>query len=159
MSITEEWRATPASFPSAMTFTCGIWVLLSPWFLGLANGAGNGPGQTHQAYWPKVWNLFACGWLIVILSGIRNWHSGKWSFLSWINVAVAVWIIISPWVFGDSGSKPIIWNDVVSGAVFLVLSAWAAVGYMYVKDSLKEIHPYGRGASRSSQRESERESR
>ncbi len=70
-----------------------------------------------------------------------------------------MWIIISPWVFGDSGSKPIIWNDVVSGAVFLVLSAWAAVGYMYVKGSLKEIHPYGRGASRSSQRESERESR
>ncbi|MEY9933885.1 hypothetical protein ABH926_008547 [Catenulispora sp. GP43] len=43
--------------------------------------------------------------------------------LGWIAVPIGVWMIISPWVVtaGHTATKPVIWNNVVIGAVAVLL--------------------------------------
>jgi len=47
--------------------------------------------------------------------------------MSWLLVPIGIWMIISPWVVstGHSASKGLIWNNVVIGAVAVVLGAVA----------------------------------
>ncbi|MFF0156367.1 SPW repeat protein [Streptomyces sp. NPDC005263] len=41
--------------------------------------------------------------------------------LSWAMCALGVWMIVSPWIVGDSPDAGVIWNNVVIGALAVVL--------------------------------------
>jgi hypothetical protein len=41
--------------------------------------------------------------------------------LSWAMCAIGVWMIISPWIVGSSPDAGVIWNNIVIGALALVL--------------------------------------
>ncbi|WP_217169324.1 SPW repeat protein [Streptomyces sp. AC512_CC834] len=41
--------------------------------------------------------------------------------LSWAMCAIGVWMIISPWIVGSSPDAGVIWNNIIIGALALVL--------------------------------------
>ncbi|MFE1249410.1 SPW repeat protein [Streptomyces sp. NPDC058735] len=41
--------------------------------------------------------------------------------LSWAMCAVGVWLIIAPWIVGDSPDAGVIWNNIVIGALAVIL--------------------------------------
>ena len=45
----------------------------------------------------------------------------------WVNIPVAVWLIISPFILDFSDSKVGTWNNIIVGVVVGGLSLWAAL--------------------------------
>lgn len=41
--------------------------------------------------------------------------------LSWAMCALGVWMIVSPWVAGDSPDAGVIWNNIIVGALAVIL--------------------------------------
>ncbi|MEU6686754.1 SPW repeat protein [Streptomyces sp. NPDC046832] len=41
--------------------------------------------------------------------------------LSWAMCAVGVWMIISPWVVGESPDAGVVWNNIIIGALAVIL--------------------------------------
>jgi hypothetical protein len=48
-------------------------------------------------------------------------------FFSWAELVLGVWIVVSPWVFGFSGTLAL-WSNVFVGAAFVVLAFWRIFG-------------------------------
>jgi hypothetical protein len=47
--------------------------------------------------------------------------------LSWINVLLGIWVLISPWVLGFAGHATPMTNNVITGIVIIILAAWSAL--------------------------------
>src|SRR5437763_289475 len=43
----------------------------------------------------------------------------------WVNVALGVWLAVSPWLLGFNGVIPAMWNAVIGGILVAVLALWA----------------------------------
>ncbi|MEU1006741.1 MULTISPECIES: SPW repeat protein [Streptomyces] len=41
--------------------------------------------------------------------------------LSWAMCALGVWMIISPWIVGDSPDAGVVWNNIIIGALAVIL--------------------------------------
>ena len=78
--------AHPARGASSLTVLFGVWLFLSPWIYGVSGHA-------------SAWNSWIIGALIIIFAVIRRSHPAVTS-LSWINSALGIWIVASPWVYG-----------------------------------------------------------
>ena len=89
----------------------GIWLFISPWiFVGAAAGAA-------------AWNFWIVGILIAVfalaaLSAFQVWEE-------WVNVALGLWMIVSPWVVGFSAATGLTWNAVIMGVLVVAFAGWA----------------------------------
>jgi SPW repeat len=53
--------------------------------------------------------------------------------MSWLQLAVGVLILISPWVLGMQGTV-IVWTNAALGSLLVLMSVWG----IFVKDSIKK---------------------
>lgn len=104
---------TPATWTSILVAILGIWLIISPWVVGFA-------GQDAP-----FWNTLICGIavLLVALGAVRSASAS----LSWLNVALGIWLLVSPWVVGFSDFESATANDVVLGVVVGILALTAAL--------------------------------
>jgi hypothetical protein len=83
----------------------GIWVIISPLVLGT-----NVP--------KAIWNNVIAGALVVILAIVRlSMRQPGWS---WLNLLLAIWLVISPFVLFLGG--PAMWNNVILGIIIAALA-------------------------------------
>ncbi|MGP0090377.1 MAG: SPW repeat protein [Xanthobacteraceae bacterium] len=97
----------PKQWEDWTSWVLGIWLLLSPWVLWFEKDA------------TAMHNAVVVGLLIILaelieLSIFRDWEE-------WINVALGVWLIISPWALRTSDAAAKI-NFLVVGVLVLVLA-------------------------------------
>jgi hypothetical protein len=94
----------------------GLWEVLAPAILG------------YMGTPAAVGNALLAGVTLILLAGlddlIENASTDK--TLDWITTAVGVWQVASPFVLGYSTVTAALWNDIIVGAVVIVLAAWAA---------------------------------
>ena len=100
---------------SVINLILGLWLIIAPFVLGFT-------AHTHSE-----WNTIIVGILVATIAAIRIWGGRGASWLSWINAGLALWLIVSPWIYGNSDISAILWNDIIVGVVVLVLSAWSAL--------------------------------
>ena len=83
----------------------GIWVIISPFVLGI--------------YAPKgIWNNVITGVVVGVLAIIRwSMHQSGWS---WVNLILGIWLVISPFVLFLSGAA--MWNNVILGILICAFS-------------------------------------
>ncbi len=86
------------------------WMVISPWALG------------HQAEATPTWNAVIFGVLGVVFAVFALYRVMAWE--EWANVALGVWLAISPWVLGFSATVPAMWNAVIIGVVMAALALW-----------------------------------
>jgi hypothetical protein len=48
----------------------------------------------------------------------------KWS--NWLIFCLAFWLIVSPWLLGFSDLNLVLWNNILVGALIMVLVFWYA---------------------------------
>ncbi|MBE7467696.1 MAG: hypothetical protein DPW09_36245 [Anaerolineae bacterium] len=96
----------------------GLWEVLAPPILGYIT--------TPTA----VGNALLAGVTLILLAGlddlIENASTDK--SLDGITAGVGVWLVVSPFVLGYSTVTAALWNDIIVGAVVIVLAAWAVTG-------------------------------
>lgn len=100
---------------SGLNVLAGIWLIIAAWILGYAGH------HTPQ------WNDVVLGVIVGILALIRFLGAWRASVLSWINVILGIWLIISPWVLGYSDIHAAAWNNVIVGIAVILLGWWSAM--------------------------------
>jgi SPW repeat-containing protein len=94
----------------------GLWEVLAPFILG------------YSAPMVAMWNAIITGVVLIVLGvwTALNEELGPDKILDRVNVGVGVWLVVSPFVLGYAAVAAALWNDLIIGAVVIVLAAWAA---------------------------------
>ena len=100
---------------SGLDIIAGIWLIISSWVL------------SYASHTTPFWNDVIIGAVIAVIALIRFFGAWRASWLSWINVVLGIWLIISPWVLGYTGIHAAAWNNVILGIIVIVLSWWSAM--------------------------------
>jgi SPW repeat len=90
----------------------GVWLFISPWALNYAAGMPI-----------AAWNATILGAAIVVLAAVAMYMPRVWE--ERINMALGVWMIISPWVLRFATEKNLMMNAVIIGVLVTGLAAWA----------------------------------
>jgi hypothetical protein len=104
---------------SGLNILAGIWLIISPFVLGFAHTA------------TPLWNTLIAGVIVGLLAIGRVVNPNRSVGLSWINLLLGIWLIISPFLLPGYGgayypsytvATP---NDVVLGIVVGLLAIWS----------------------------------
>lgn len=96
-----------------LNLALGIWLFFSPFFMGYATGADG----------VAAWNSYLLGIGVVIFAAAAIARPAQWE--EWINLALGVWLVISPWVLGFSADETALWNHLIVGLIIGIDAAWA----------------------------------
>jgi hypothetical protein len=105
--------AAQARTASGINILLGIWLLVSPWVFG------------YHAIPTALFNSVIVGAAIAILAVNRFESPGSKTVLSWVNLALALWTIASPWVYGYASNLGALRDNVVLGIVIGALAIWS----------------------------------
>ena len=100
-----------------VTVVAGVWEILAPFILGYSATTG----AMVDAIILGVVLLVLGLWIALSRS------NGSVRALSWINAVFGLWLILAPFIIGYSGATGAMVNDIIVGAVVLVLEFWAAI--------------------------------
>jgi len=64
-------------------------------------------------------NNVTCGGIVAILAFGPFAHA----WLAWLPLAIGGWVVASPFVLGFAGDAAVMWNNVLTGALMLVIAA------------------------------------
>lgn len=95
----------------------GVWLFVSPWLLG------------YVAVPAAAWNSWVCGIVAAAMAVASLIQYARW--VEWVNVAVGVWLVVSPWVlaFAWAGEMASVFNHVVVGLLVGVLALWDVLAH------------------------------
>jgi hypothetical protein len=104
-------RRDDAVAAAGLNVIAGIWLIISPFVLGYTAA-------------DATWNPIVFGAIVAFLALARIVAGAEAAGLSWLNMAIGVWLFISAFWLADSSQAS--WNVGVLGVVVFVLGAWAA---------------------------------
>lgn len=105
-----------------LNFLAGLWIIFSPWAFGYFDSNGGG------------WNSIIVGIVITVLAASRYLGTYQSSWMSWINVLLGLWLVISPWVYGYSDNVGALWNSIIFGLIIFALAIWSALASRGTKE-------------------------
>jgi hypothetical protein len=77
------------------------------------------------------WDAWICGVLIVVIAFLAH-YSDFPATISWMNIAIGVWLFISPWVVNFASATSVMaWSVWIIGAIVFILALWAEIAYRY----------------------------
>ncbi|MEK1891290.1 MAG: SPW repeat protein [Phyllobacterium sp.] len=96
----------------------GVWLVASPWILTYRSpdAVGLDIGSSNAS-----WNFIIVGIALFLLGFIAITSYRLWR--GWLDVAAAVWLIVSPWVLGYQ-AIPAMWNAIICGFAVIGISGW-----------------------------------
>jgi SPW repeat len=106
---------TRQHWQDALVVMIGVWLVASPWIL------------TYSS--PDIVGLVLASWNFIIV-GITLITLGLMAITSyrlwqeWLDVAAAVWLIVSPWALGYQAMPTALWNAIICGLAVIVISGW-----------------------------------
>ncbi len=103
--LSTEWQDTA-------NLVLGAWLVASPWIFAFASQD------------VPTTNAILVGAIIALAAAGALYAFHAWE--EWINVALAAWLIVSPWILGFSTLQIAMLNQVVVGALVGVLAFWSA---------------------------------
>lgn len=100
---------------SIVAMLAGLWFMASPWVYG-------------SFHMEEAWNNRIVGLLITILAIVRlSTDERKTRWISGVNCLLAIWVVISPWVFQYSGNTDRVINSLCVGVILFVGAMISAV--------------------------------
>lgn len=106
----------------------GLWIFVSAAFLRHAMADATLWHSMAGALPPEgvggiaMWNLAIVGVAVTFIAlsaalAFRAWQE-------WLNMALGLWLFISPWTLAFHASAALRWNAVIAGVLITVLAAW-----------------------------------
>jgi len=109
IDTTDHSRQTKTA--SGINVALGAWLVISPWIFGYA-------ATTSSA----AWNSIITGILVVTFGCLRYRSPHNRVFLSWANVVLGTWAVLSQWLYGYAVDAGPLWSSVVAGLVIVALA-------------------------------------
>jgi hypothetical protein len=113
-----------------MNLLLGAWVFISPWAVQHVMASAATPGGAGGA---GMWNLSIVGAAIAVLALVALYVFNAWE--EWVNGALGLWLLVSPWLMGFSASAALTWNAVIAGILVAVFASWA----LYEEQQPKQV--------------------
>jgi hypothetical protein len=88
----------------------GVWLILSPWAVGFQDNT------------LALANFAAVGVLLLAAALGAIFVPQAWE--EWVEVALGLWLIASPWLLGFTGMQAAVQNAIFSGLAVAVLALW-----------------------------------
>jgi hypothetical protein len=100
----------PSSYqwPNWLNVLLAIWLFISPWVL------------QYAAVQTAAWNAWVVAIVIAALSIGALARLAQWE--EWVNLALGIWLILSPWILGFSANANAMGNAVVVGIICAILA-------------------------------------
>lgn len=93
----------------SINLVLGLALFLSPWVLGFA------------AERVPAWNAWVSGAAVGVVAAVALAAFAEWE--EWLNLALGVWIALSPWLLGFAGIAGALWAHVILGVVVAAVAA------------------------------------
>jgi SPW repeat len=103
--IRTDWQDTAS-------VVLGLWLIVSPWILGYATELR------------PMANVVIVGAIIALIAAVALYAFRRWE--EWINIALAVWLVASPWILGFGNRQTAVANQIIVGLLVAILAFWAA---------------------------------
>ena len=100
-----------AEWQDAGNLLLGLWLAVSP--LALAYASERTP----------MINAVAVGVIIAVAAAGALYAFHAWE--EWVNVALAAWLIASPWLLNFSTLQVATWNQIAVGTLVAILALWS----------------------------------
>ena len=100
-----------AEWQDAGNLLLGLWLAVSPWPLAYASERT-----------PMI-NAVAVGVIIAVAAAGALYAFHAWE--EWVNVALAAWLIASPWLLNFSTLQVATWNQIAVGTLVAILALWS----------------------------------
>jgi hypothetical protein len=94
----------------------GIWLFFTPFFVTRT------PAMA-AAYNNGFWNSLAVGVLFVVIAALAMSRQFA-SPLEWGNVALAIWLFLSPWILGFALFTTLAWTSWIVGVIVFCMALW-----------------------------------
>jgi hypothetical protein len=102
----------------------GFWLMLTA--VTFRYHIGSARFGYHIGSPPQV-NEFFVGALIFVLALLCAVNPSASSWLSWVNVVLGMWLIVSPYLLGYSNLEIARWNENILGVIVVGLGVWSAL--------------------------------
>jgi SPW repeat-containing protein len=99
---------------SGINLILGVWLIISPWVYGYALNESNSTSSS-----------VVVGLLVLIFAALRYNTPHARTGLSWANIVLGVWTVLSPWIFSFMNSTAYVVNSIVVGCVIVALAIWS----------------------------------
>jgi hypothetical protein len=96
---------------SGLNVLAGIWLIISPFVLGYGGADAR-------------WNPIVFGAIVAVFALARAGGAYRAEWLSWLNMAVGVWLFVSAFWLAHSAQAS--WNVGIMGVVAFILGGWSA---------------------------------
>lgn len=107
---------TQVKWASGLNIIAGLWVLVSPWVL---NYASSRPSLRTDDV--------VVGIIVAVLAAIRAFGDQRAASLSWINLLLGIWLVISAFMWSSTAAPVPFWNNIIMGVIVFVLGALGAM--------------------------------
>jgi hypothetical protein len=104
--LTTHWR-------DVANLILGLWLVISPWAL------------SYMMETVPTWNAIIVGLIIAVAAAGALVAFHAWE--EWVNVVLAVWLIVSPFVLDYASHTTVLWNQLIVGALVGILALWTAL--------------------------------
>ena len=104
-----------ADWENIVNLLLGVWLFIIQWT------AYSGTSDIYMT--GSMWNFWFVGSVIIVLATMALQSMKPWE--EWINVVAGIWMILSPWIFGYSTDRALMWNSLAVGLIVTILSAFA----------------------------------
>ena len=104
--LTAHWR-------DAANLMLGLWLAISPWALSYAMEA------------VPTWNACIVGVIVAVAAAAALVAFHKWE--EWVNVALAAWLIVSPFTMEFASHATVLWNQIIVGVLVGILAFWTVM--------------------------------
>jgi len=88
-----------------------------------------------------MWNLTIVGIAVVAFALFAALAFNAWQ--EWVNMALGIWLLVSPWVLGFHASEALRWNSVIAGVLIPALAACVLVQERAKADQQRAGNRYG----------------
>jgi hypothetical protein len=105
-------ETTRIRWQDVVNLLLGAWLFVSPWVLGF-----NTAGIVATSAW--VFGIIIAGLALSAILAYQQWEE-------WLEAAIGIWILVSPWVLKAAGNPRILWSSLIVGALLVILALWSS---------------------------------
>lgn len=105
-------RARSLRWQDWVNLVLGVWLFVSPWALGFHAAL---PGSSGNFF------IVAVAMVVFAIVGLN----ARWLWQEWVNLALGIWMIVSPWVIGFNTNTAARDDAILVGIVAGVMALWA----------------------------------
>ncbi len=111
-------RTPEVKRPTALNIVLGLWLMASPFILG------------YSDLRPLMLNNVLIGSGIVVVAILRRGPARQQSWLSWLNVAFGIWLVVAPFVILPGKAAPNAgFNERIIALLVVLTGLWSVAAY------------------------------